>query len=449
MSHTLGAWLVAVAVCTILAFTHRAIWGWALYGATFFAHPAKWWWGHAIAAYRWNLAAAVIFLVALILKKEQTQSTFKIDQLKNFNNSRIDRLPIEWVAIMILVNASFIQFILTGEREIGFSAYLLQVKFIILYFLIIYAIKDSKDLLFAILVIVIGMGYIGYEATINNRGVFSHGRLEDIGAPGADTANFLASLGVTILPLAGYLVIVGKSTYRWLAVICTPLIFNVVLLCNSRGAFLAGIFSLIVILLGARGKQRKYALLGLILAVLATLILLKDPQIIQRFETTFTSNLEELDSSAANRLLFWNAALHMIADHPLGAGGDAFEKVYGEHYLEEMGIYRARAIHNGYLKEACQWGIQGLILRILFIFFGILNTFRVRHFCNEVLNKPKMAFLGTCLVASMSALLVSGMFSNTLDKEWGVWIVALMTAYSRTINDNFSVSIQNHKEAIL
>jgi len=432
VSLTLAAWLVLFAVLALLALSHRALWGFALYGLSFFAHPPDWWWGKPIMGYRWNFSAALIFLVAVVLERAR-QRHVGTASAGIASQQGVALPPIEKFALLIVINASFVHWILAGGQPVSFDRYMLLVKFTVLYFLLVWSVRDAKDLRFAVLVLVVGMAYIGYEATINDRGRFSGGRLEDIGAPGADTANFLASLSVTILPLAGAFILVGRRAYRWVSVVCAPFIFNVLLLCNSRGAFLAGLFGLGVMVLGAKGRQKKYALAGVVLAGLATLVLLKDPQIIHRFETIFVSSPDELDRSAASRLLFWKAALRMISDHPLGAGGDAFAKVYGQRYLEDVGVYQARAVHNGYLNEACQWGIQGLALRLAFIFAGVLGTLRARRYYHEVLGDPRMGFLGTCLISSMAALMVSAMFSNTLDKEWGVWIVALMTAYARVV----------------
>ncbi len=431
MSLTLAAWLLLFAVLALLALSHRALWGFALYGLSFFAHPPDWWWGKPIVGYRWNFSAALIFLVALLL--ERARQRHLPPDVPVFERPAFRRPPVEKLAILIVLNASFVHWLLAGGAAWSFDRYMLLVKFMVLYFLLVWSVRDAKDLRFAMFVLVVGMAYIGYEATINNRGEFSGGRLEDIGAPGADTANFLASLSVTILPLAGAFILVGQRAYRWISVACAPFIFNVLLLCNSRGAFLAGLSALGVMVIGAKGRQKRYALAGVVLAGLATLVLLRDPQIIHRFKTTFVSSPEELDRSAASRLIFWKAAVKMINDHPLGAGGDAFAKRYGQRYLEDAGVYQARAVHNGYLNEACQWGIQGLALRLAFIFAGVLGTLRARRYYHEVLGDLRMGFMGTCLISSMAALMVSAMFSNTLDKEWGVWIVALMTAYARVV----------------
>ena len=432
MSLTLATWLVAFAALVLLALTRGARWGLALYALTFFAHPPEWWWGKPIAGYRWNFSAALIFLVALLLERTRHRPPFAPE----FEPPRVPGVrvpPVERMAVLIALNASFVHWFLAGGADWSFDAYMLLVKFMVLFFLVVHAIRGENDLWFAVLVLVVGMAYIGYEATVNDRGVFSGGRLEDIGAPGAATANFLASLGVTILPLAGMLILVGPRVYRWVAVVCAPFIFNVVLLCNSRGAFLAGLFALVVMVVGAKGRQKKYALAGVVLAGAATLVLLKDPQIIHRFATVFVRSPEQLDTSASNRLLFWKAGLRMIGERPLGAGGDAFAERYGQGYLEELGVYRARAVHNGYLNEACQWGVQGLALRLAFIFAGVLGALRARRYYHDVVGDPRMGFVGTCLISSMAALMVSAMFSNTLDKEWGVWIVALMTAYARVV----------------
>src|SRR6185369_13621126 len=186
------------------------------------------------------------------------------------------------------------------------------------------AIKDRDDFNRTVAAIALGAAYIGWEVTVNKRGDFSGSRLEGVGAPAASTANSLANLMLIALPLAGSLLLRRSWKWRVVSVIAAPLILNVLLLCNSRGAFLGLIGTGAAFFVAARGETRKRAAQSLGIACVALYLLLGDPRIFERYTTTFTGS-EQRDSSAASRILFWEAGLRLLNDHPLGAGGGAFK----------------------------------------------------------------------------------------------------------------------------
>ena len=228
-------------------------------------------------------------------------------------------------------------------------------------------ITSSKNLKLVSLGLILAASYIGYEVTINDRGSVSDNRLEGIGAPGASSANQLSSLMVTILPIAGSLFMISNKLIKIAMAIATPFILNVIILCNSRGAFLAMIFSGIVYLILSPSQIRKQTFVLLTLGLIATFMLLGDDRIIQRFMTTFASD-EERDTSADHRLVFWQAGINVIKDYPLGTGGYGFKRVHAREYIAQEGIFvKARSVHNGFINEACEWGVQGLLLKLLFL----------------------------------------------------------------------------------
>lgn len=320
MSNMLAAWLCGFALLSVLSF-FRPVWGVAVYMLTFFACPAFWWWGDPIEGYRWNLYGGVVLLAAVGLSRFLGSTVGD----KTAQSQGIRR--IKWFAGAILLNATFVHFMLAPNLVISSDSYFLLAKFVLLFFLISMAIQTPKDFRIVLFVIVLGAGYIGYEATINDRGKIEGSRLEGIGAPGASQANQCASLMVTILPIAGGLFLTERRWGKLLILVVTPLILNVILLCNSRGAFLGAIATGVVFLAAAPPQVRKRAFKLIALGIVAVWVLLGDPRIIERFYTTFASE-EERDSSAAGRIVFAKAGLEMIADHPLGAGGDGFKEVY-------------------------------------------------------------------------------------------------------------------------
>lgn len=432
MSLTLLIWIALFISLAVLAFK-RPAYGVALYMLTFFLCPPFWWWGGPVASYRWNLYGGVILLISVIVSRinNQTKQAQSTPPLTRF---------ICWSAILILINATAVHVALADSWEISGDSYFLLAKFILLFFLISLSIQNKWDLRIILLSIALGAGYLGYEVTVNERGQINGNRLEGVGVPAASTANGLACMMVTVLPIAGCFFLVGNRWEKLLMIPIAPMILNVILLCNSRGAFLALILTAITFLIMSPRGVRKKVLKLMCLGAVATWLLLGDPRIVERFMTTFVS-AEERDSSAAGRLEFWSAATNMIADYPLGAGGHAFKNKHGIHYLEEIGIYEARSIHNGYLNEACQWGIQGMLLRIgLFITSIILLKNTAKSGIQT--NSDFHAVISTAILAGIVGMMLQSMFGTFLASEWGYWMVALAVGAARAYSSETLQSIQ-------
>jgi O-antigen ligase len=179
----------------------------------------------------------------------------------------------------------------------------------------------------------------------------------------------------------------------------------------------------------ARGATRKHAIRALLLGGAALYLLLGDPQIVERFTTTFVS-AEERDGAARGRIEYWRAGLAMIPDYPLGAGGGAFKYVLGRFYSERVsGRIEDRSLHNGYLTEATDWGVQGLFLKLLFIGAALLAAYRTSERARRA-GRDKDALMGLCMIASIAGYLIASMFGSYLASEWVYWVVALLVRYS-------------------
>lgn len=339
----------------------------------------------------------------------------------------------------MVANMTFVHLVFGNAGEASYEAYIAELKFLLLTYLFVRVVRTTGDLQVVILAIVLGAGYLGYECNINERGRIQANRLEGVGAPGATTANHFASLLVSILPLVTPLLLAGRIRHKLVAIIAAPLILDVVLLCNSRGAFLAAIISVFVFILcapkGLRGTAYRYLAAGLVVLFL----LVGDTRIIDRFLTTFADS-EERDHSAQSRIDFWMCGIEMLQDYPLGAGGNAFKKTHGHKYLDSSNPdQQARSLHNGFLQEATSWGIQGLFLRLLWFFCAIRMAYDARR--QKMLKSSKFLFVTQLgILTGLAAFLGTAMFTSVFDAEWGFWLIALAVCsaliYESENNDN-------------
>jgi hypothetical protein len=78
----------------------------------------------------------------------------------------------------------------------------------------------------------------------------------------------------------------------------------------------------------------------------------------------------------------------------------------------------------------CEWGVQGLTLRLLYLGSAIwvnLVLWRVRR---KLRDGPGVLFAST-LMASMVTFVATSTFGDYMDSEWGFWVAALMVAHAR------------------
>jgi putative inorganic carbon (HCO3(-)) transporter len=422
MSLTALAWLVTLIALLGLALK-RPVYGLSAYLLTFFMFPRFWWWGDDLPSLRWNLYAGVVLLLVTVWSR-----------VRSADDQPVVPGKICLLLVLIAANATFVHFALAPDLAISSGSYTLLLKFTLLLVLMTACIRDRSDLRIAIWWMVLGATYTGYEVTVNDRGAFDGGRLEGIGAAGVQNANELASLMATILPLSGGLFLTGGKLDKFGAIIAGPLILNVLLLCNSRGAFLASVAGGAVFVLAACGPARKNALKGVALGSIAIVLLLGDPDITNRFMTIFTSS-EERDASASSRMMFWQAGLRMIADHPLGAGGDGFGEVYGAAYL---GATASRPVHNGFITEATEWGLQGFFLRMLLLGVAAAIGWRTLLAAKRRWDGDAV-LIGACILTSLTIYLGTAVFGDFIDDEWGYWLVALLILYQRLYAGDASV----------
>jgi O-antigen ligase len=419
MSTTAGAWTTLAVLLLALSF-RRPAWAVALYMLTFFASPHLWWWGDELPSIRYALWAGVVLVAAVL---------WYLSRSPEEDSSRRYTLA-HAAAIAMVLNATIVHSLLAVDLVFSLDTYVELLKYVLLFFLIWSAIRNKRDFRLVLISVALGAAYIGYEVTINERGRFDGTRLEGVGAPGADSSNGLASLMLTVLPLIGALFVGGTKREKLLVVMAAPLALNVLLVCNSRGAFLGLVGAGLTFVLLARGATRKKAIGTLLLGSAALYVLMGDPEILDRFATTFTGS-EERDRSADSRLAFWRGGLLMIRDYPLGAGGASFKYVLGPYYLAQVSdLEEYRSLHNGYLTEATDWGVQGLFLKLLFIGAAVFAAYRTSTRC-RLAGRVEDSLMGLSLVVSTIGFLITSIFGSYLASEWTYWNVAFLISYSQ------------------
>lgn len=419
MSLTALLWALAFVILLLAAFRAPA-WGAALYMLTFFALPQYWWWGKAgpLATPRWNLMGGVVFLLSVVLTYRPHPMAQPLGRLR----------AMRWMLMLIALNYVLVSLVLAENLDMSSVVMFIQVKLIVLVFLLDVSIQDEINWKRIVLVMFLGILFLAFEVNFRGAGKSVAGRLEGVGVPGGNTSNHLGNLLITFMPMLGAGLFSQDRKVKLVALVTSPLALNTLLKCNSRGSYLGLIAAGSVMLLLSRGRERKLLFGGALLGCLGVLVLARDGRIFERFTSTFVGE-EQRDTSAQSRIAFWKAALVCLSEHPAGVGGDCYKNILSRQYL--VGVTdRARAIHNGFLNEAVQWGVHSLLLR-LGVFYLAFRCARSGQAIYRRQQNFQDALMGLALVGGLVAFSVGGFFGDYWDSEWGLQLVALCMGYYR------------------
>lgn len=210
--------------------------------------------------------------------------------------------------------------------------------------------------------------------------------------------NFLATYTALILPAAVYKYITSNSRL-WL--VSAALIFSGLLVSCTRGAWIAGVVSFVIMAFYYMKKKqyRKRFIATVVSFVVVTAVLLpfNDWYIFKRalsIPVNLFSGLQFDDSSGSGRMHIWKETLKLIPDNwAFGVGPDN---------LIYEGIYTANGsvvdkAHNIYLETAVTMGIPALVFYLAFLsffifrrwktdkdfmFFSMISTYLIQGFFN-------------------------------------------------------------------
>ncbi|MDM4018845.1 O-antigen ligase family protein [Roseiconus lacunae] len=421
MSLTGLAWLTLYLLLSFKVF-ERSSYGIGLYLMTFYAPVTKWWWGSGVLTSigdRWALFAALFMLVGVVTDR-RPRTHAPAPRAKS----------VGILLILYILNALFVHTLFAKVPVDSWEFWVRICKYSVFGAMMYSSIRDAKDIRIALYSIVLGGIYIGYEVYFNEAGRMRHGRLEGIPLGSASDANYLSSVLSVSLVAAGYFILVEKGWKRYALMFGAALMLETIQQSLSRGTMLALCGATITLLVFARKRERKLAVIGVLLGCLAAFVVMGKEdrqQMVVRFQSIFVES-EERDASADSRTLLWGRCLTLIGDNPLGLGGEAaFKSKYASRYVADLKL-DGKAVHNGYLDIASSWGIQGLALALTMLFLStrqLLSDIRVARRQDD----NQKALLGSIWVACGVILAVAAIFISSLRGEWFYWWAAIALGY--------------------
>lgn len=303
---------------------------------------------------------------------------------------------------------------------------ILFTKYVVLCFILYKLLADLRAFEMFAWAHVFGCFLWGWVAS----GLDVGGRLELNFGPGVDDSNVVGFHIVTGMAFAGLMLMGLPGRRRWLTFGALPFMMNTLILTASRSALLgmlaAGISAFY---LAPRRHRPMIAVCGILGIVL--LVMLANETFWSRAETIRTTEEEEMDASAASRLVLLRAGFTMSGDYPFGAGHRGNE-VLSRRYLppELLNAQGVRSAHNTLIAVLVDQGWPGLV-----IYMGLYAWFALRLWKLKRLDKrglpPMYGIYRAALGASFAAYVVSGLFINLLKAEVFLWLVALLAVLDR------------------
>lgn len=418
MSLTGVLFLISYGAGLLSAFVKHPRFGLYTYLAVFYLHPPIRWWGASLPDLRWSLMAAVITLVALLA-------------------SRVPRSPTPWTAhrltkiIIFYVLWMWVQFVWANPQH--FEGLLLMTKYVVLLYIIYRLINDEQSLIAFSYAHVLGCFYFGLLALSAS----GDGRLEMLGGPGVQDSNTLGMHVSTSLFFAGSLVLSQRGWKRGAVALMVPVLANCLVQTESRGAFLGLACGGLVYYQFAPRQNRKM-IVTLSFLSLFVLGAYAPASYWERMGTikSAAEDSSQRDRSSESRLVLIEAQWKMFKDHPFGLGFDTTSYLSREYLDTEwltvrQGLDRAtqgaRSSHNTVMSILVDQGIPGAILGLAAIFTVIGMMLAFNRLPLEADNQ-QLGLMRAAICASLTAVFVSGMFTNYIKAEAQLWMLSLLIA---------------------
>jgi hypothetical protein len=420
LSYALGL----VATCA------RPVVGIYLYVAVYFVNPLSRWWGGSLPSLRYSFIIAVVCLVSFVLHGH-------LDRLKQ---ALAHPLMAAWGTLVAWQYAVTIWAIYPAAH----SRYaLLMLTVFVIGTVTVCLVDTMQKLRWLLTTFVVGAGYIGYLGWTVGRG--STGRLEGIGTADASDANDIAAMIAAICPVLVYMALFGRGAQRIAAIVVMPFVLNVLVLFNSRGAFI-GLFVGGAVFLFAVLRDRTVSKAirrqiygGIVLAALA-FGYLADTAFWERMGTIQAERNEvsgelEREGSSESRLFFWQIGLKISPELPFGGGLHAFGVHARKHLPEKWrgGANSARAAHSTWIEVLTELGFPGALiyLALIFIVFRVGSRIKKQAASQEI---GTAALLVSALLSATVICIVTFTFLSRLHAEILFWIYILVACLDRIVH---------------
>ncbi len=393
------------------------------YVFTYNINPAGHWWGSVLAD--WGLRYSWILAVATGLGIVIHRSKLKYNRiLENQELLLIAFLGLIWFSILVGL----------GFNQAGSNA-VKMTKVTIILLTASHLITDLKRYEKMMWTLIIAVSYLAYETYTAPDWMFTGGRF-NTGVGGSDFAegNFLAAHFGMLVPFIGVMFLKGGWKSKVICLTSGAFIVNAIILCRSRGNFIAmGLGAIAAVIFSPPARRRKIAAvlaIGIIGAIMLT-----DPFFWTRMDT-INPDKSQMDTSSQSRIFAWKAALSMVSDHPLGVGEGNFKNLVFRYNPDDPG----RDTHNTFLRCLAELGIQGGIVFLLLVANAFRMLFSIKRDIQQLPNKEDVTWHIYALKLALIIYLSAGIFITQTYIEELYWLLMFPLFLKRSVENEIEAS---------
>jgi O-antigen ligase len=302
-------------------------------------------------------------------------------------------------------------------------------------FIVLGVLNNEKALNTIVWVVILVTIYYAYWANYNyltsNWSQFYQNRLlGPLGSPYRD-GNTLSILYVVGMPFVLFGIFNFKTLWQKGLLIATmPLIWHALVLCASRGAFVAAAVSTLLAAFMLKSKKLNILLLVGFMIFIVT----QGGQLLSRTASTVASAQTEDEEPLNPRLVSWEAAFKVFLKHPLtGAGPQRFEQA-SKYYFPGKTPHVA---HNTLLNFAANLGFFGAFTYITF-FYVSWKMYKSNRKLLEFTPNENFEFINKASLCSLVGFFVGALFLDLIIFEPFFFILLII------ISNNYLI----HKQSV-
>ena len=322
----------------------------------------------------------------------------------------------------------------------------------LIYFVVVSFVQDAKTMRRV-------MGVFALAGTtLVLMGVFL--RVDNQGRMAINTAtllnpNDLATLLVVSLPFAVYYLF-DSQRHKGLRLLMMPTIAGllfIILRTGSRAAFVSIAALSVVLLFTTRGRARFLLIFAGLMIGMGTALVLPSEMLL-RYRTIFSSNLQEPDgsrqleeatSSSAARWKLFLISLQVTLHNPFfGVGPGNFGLAAAEITSEDGGRATWQETHNSYTQVSSECGIPAGVLFLVLVVYSLRNAYRIRKLASASPDSQSLARMAFCIFAALVGWAVCATFGCVAYlihlPLLAAMTVALKTIYASQVAQNASVA---------
>jgi probable O-glycosylation ligase (exosortase A-associated) len=314
-------------------------------------------------------------------------------------------------------------------------------------FLMLFIVKDKRDLELLIAIFVISLFYFAFQAGL--QGLLGGGGYGGLLFSGGNNNNLtesstLALICVLSIPMVIFMhyqsiLLPILQKYKIIVIGFSLLVVGVVIATSAR----TGLIALVVLaglIIWASKKKFKYGIIAIILVSIA--ISFVPEKFTRRMNTIKTA---ETESSASTRLVVWAWTWDFVKTKPFGGGFGSYRANYGQlaqydtNKSATSGIQYARAFHSIYFEVLGEHGYLGFML-----YFGIaLHCLKSNRHLRKTHKDPWVISCATNLNRALMIYLAGGAFIGVAFQPFFFFLVVFSVSLAKVSHDSLKRKKKN------